>query len=541
MSDRSASLGDQFAASRRLVERLKSPACYPHPVDEIRVIETHISWVILTGPFAYKLKKPCSLEFLDYSTLSLRRHSCAEEVRVSGRFAPELYVAAVPLTGSIEEPRVAGAGPPIEWAVKLVQFDEADRLDARFAAGRLSVADCRRLGAAIAEVEAGLAVADLETPWGTAESVQAAVAINLRQIRTARPDAAERVDRIAAWLESRLASAAPLIERRRAAGRIRECHGDLHLANLVLHAGRMTAFDAIEFSPALRWIDVANDVAFLTMDLEARGRSELAAEVRSAWMEAADDHGAAAVLPVYEVYRAVVRASVRALQDPADPSLRAETDRYLDVAERLMRRERPVLVITSGVSGSGKSTLAAGLIGPLAAVCLRRDLERKRLAGMRPTARPADAAAEAQVYGEGMTRQVYDRLADLAAGLLDAGLSVVIDAACNRRWQRELLTAVAIRRGVPLTWLELDLPAAEVLARVAARTAAGTDVSDASPAVVERQFREREPLTAEEVAAGGSGVGRIRVTATDLLDPGFCQRVALAARPSTDPTMENPA
>ena len=541
MSDRSLSRDDQLAASRRLVERLTSPACYPHPVDEIRVIETHISWVILTGPFAYKLKKPCRLDFLDYSTLASRRHSCAEEVRVSGRFAPELYVAAVPITGSIEVPRVAGDGPAIEWAVKLVQFDEADRLDARFETGRLSAADCRRLGAAIAEVEAGLAVADPATPWGTADSVQAAVAINLRQIRIARPDAAEQVDRIAAWLESRLASAAPLIERRRAAGRIRECHGDLHLANLVLHAGRMTAFDAIEFSPALRWIDVANDVAFLMMDLEARGRPELAAEVRSAWMEAADDHGAAAVLRVYEVYRAVVRASVRALQDSADPSLRAETDRYLEVAERLMRPVRPVLVVTSGVSGSGKSTLAARLIGPLTAVCLRSDVERKRLAGLQPTERPADVAAEARVYGEGMTRRVYERLADVAAGLLDAGVGVVIDAACNRRWQRDLLTAVAVRRGVPLTWLEFDPPEADVLARVAARQVAGTDASDASPAVVRRQLREREPLTADEVVAGGSGVGLIRPSTTDLLDPGFCHRVALAAHPSTTPTSENPA
>ena len=328
-------------ATRQLIEQLADPACYPHATGEIRLIETHISWVFLTGPFVYKLKKPLDLGFLDSTTLEKRRRFCEEEVRFSGRFAPELYLAAVPITGTPAAPRVAGDGPAIEWAVKLVQFDEADRLDARFAAGRLSAADCRQLGEEIAVVETGLAVARPADPWGTAASIREAAAINLRQLREARADQATLIAAIETWLGRRLDALADAIERRRAAGRVRECHGDLHLANLVWHGGRMTAFDAIEFSPSLRWIDVANDVAFLTMDLKARGRPDLASHVISGWMEAANDHAAAEVLPLYEVYRAVVRGAVVALRPGNAAVNRAETDRYLALAARLMHRPRP--------------------------------------------------------------------------------------------------------------------------------------------------------------------------------------------------------
>jgi len=514
-------------ATCQLVERLRDPACYPHPTGAIRVIETHISWVFLTGPFAYKLKKPRNLGFLDYTSLEKRRHFCEEEIRVSGRFAPGLYLAAVPITGSVEDPRVSGSGPAIEWAVKLVQFDEADRLDAQFEMGRLTAADCRRLGSEIAELEHGLAVASVDQPWGTTDSVRAAVAINLDQLRRERPDLADRIERVAGWLDGRLEGLRAVVEGRRVAGRVRECHGDLHLGNLVLHHGRMTPFDAIEFSSTLRWIDVANDVAFLLMDLEARGRPDLAAQVRSGWMEVADDHAAALVLPAYEVYRAVVRAAVAALRNGAGREARAETDRYLGVAERLMRPLEPVMVAMSGVSGSGKSKLAATLVGELQAVRLRSDVERKRLAGLQPTDRPADASAEATIYGDALTRRVYERLAERAAMLLDAGTSVIIDAACTRRWQRDLIAGLAHSRGVSLTWLEIDLPEDLLLARVTARQAAGGDASDASAAVVKRQLAAREPITTEELSAAGGIVRRLRLTEADQQDSRFFDRIRL--------------
>ena len=291
----------------------------------------------------------------------------------------------------------------------------------------------------------------------------------------------------------------------------------------------MTAFDAIEFSDNLRWIDVANDVAFLVMDLKARGRADLAAEVVSSWVEATGDHESLAVLPIYEAYRAIVRASIAAIRGgQGDGAARGEAFEYLDLAERLAVGEPPAMIVTCGMSGSGKSTVAAELVGPLAGVRIRSDVERKRLAGLRPTDRPADAVATEALYDESCTRRVYDRLATLAGTVLDAGRTVVVDATCIKRWQRDRLAAVALDRGVPLIWVVFDLPTEAVLARLATRQAAGGDPSDASVAVVRRQLAASEPLASEE-AFGNAAI--VRVAATDgLAEPAVVAERVVRAR-----------
>ena len=514
------------ASRSALIEKLLEPAAYPHPVGPIKLVETHISWVFLTGPFAYKVKKPCKLEFLDFSTLDRRRHFCAEELRLNRRFAPELYLAAVPITGSPQAPHVDGAGEPIEWAVKLAQFDEADRLDARFEAGRIDAAACRELGVAIATVQAAQAVAAPASGHGSPDRLRAVFRMNLDEIRRHRPDAAPRADAIQRWLEARLARDYAHFEARVGSGRIRECHGDLHLANLVLLDGRPVAFDSIEFNPDLRWIDVASDIAFLTMDLESRGRPDLAAQVTSAWMEAADDHSAAAVLPVHRVARAVVRgavAAIRSAQGDCPPEVaaaaRRESDRYLDLAERLGAPAPPLLLVTTGVSGAGKSTLAAECVGVFGAVRLRSDVERKRLFSLAATDRPGPATAD--LYGAAMTRRVYERLASLSHGLLEAGTSVVVDATCNARLQRDLLAAAARDSGTRLVWLDFELPADLLCARVAARARLGRDPSDATPETVLAQLASREKIEVDELVAAPGGVAplHVRVGADDLAAP----------------------
>ena len=509
-----------------LIEKLLGSAAYPHPVGPIKLIETHISWVFLTGPFAYKVKKPCRLEFLDFSTLKRRRHFCAEEVRLNSRFAPGLYLAAVPITGTPQSPHVDGPGEPIEWAVKLVQFDESNRLDALFLAGKLGTAECRRLGEAIAEVQSRQAIASATSGYGTPEKLRTVFRMNLDEIRRHRPDAARRADRIERWLGERIQRDRGCFERRVATQRIRECHGDLHLANLVLLDGQPVAFDSIEFNPDLRWIDVASDIGFLSMDLESRGRADLAAQVTSAWMEAADDHDAASVLRVHRVARAVVRAAVAAIRSAQEGSApdvvagaRHECDRYLDLAEHLTLPPRPVLFVTTGVSGSGKTTLADQCISAFGAMRLRSDVERKRLFAVPPTARPGAAAPE--LYSEETTRRVYARLATLARGLLAAGSRVVVDATCNARWQRDLLAAVARERGAGLVWLDIDLPPEVLCARVAARAAVGSDPSDATPGTVLAQLAAREPIDAEELAPSPPLPAplHIRLSAADLTAP----------------------
>ena len=336
--------------------------------------------------------------------------------------------------------------------------------------------------------------------------------MNLDEIRRHRPDAGRRADTIEQWLEGKLARDEASFEARIAAGRIRECHGDLHLSNLVLLDGHPVAFDSIEFNPDLRWIDVASDIAFLSMDLESRGRPDLAAQVTSAWMEAAGDFAAAAVLPVHRVARAVVRAAVAAIrsaQDDCPPeavaTVRRECDRYLDLAERLAEGSPPLLLVTTGVSGSGKTTLAAECVGAFTAVRLRSDVERKRLFSMAATDRPGDDDATRALYAAETTRQVYERLATLARRLLEAGSSVVVDATCNARSQRELLAAVARDTGTRIVWLEIDLPADLLHARVVARAAEGRDPSDATPEVLRAQLAAREPIQEAELAPCGGG------------------------------------
>ena len=488
-----------------LVCRLLSAEAYPHPVDEVQLVETHISWVFLTGRYVYKVKKPVDLGFLDFSSLERRRHFCHEEVRLNRRFAPSLYLGAVPITGSAHDAVVAGEGEPTEWAVQLAQFDESLRLDSVLEAGGLSGEDGDRLGREIAAVQEQLEVASLNTPWGTPQTIASTIGMNLDQLAEHRPDSVERVQTLHRWVGATIEAGGEVFHRRRIGRRVRQCHGDLHLANLVLHEGRFVAFDSIEFSDVLRWIDVASDVAFLAMDLESRGRGDLAAIVTSSWIEAAGDHEATAVLPLYRVYRAVVRsviAAIRGSQQGADAAAAdAESDRYLDLAEQLAAPRTPVLYATCGVSGCGKTTLARQLVTSVAAIQLRSDVERKRLFGMAPTERAGSTAAHASLYADDATRRTYERLARLSVDMLRSGSSVVIDAACTARWQRELIAQAAHDAKTPLTWVAPQVPEAELLARVEARSRHGRDASDATAAVVRNQLARFEPITSDELQA----------------------------------------
>ena len=487
-----------------LVRRLLSPEAYPHPVDAVRLVETHISWVFLTGRTAYKVKKPVNLGFLDFSTVEKRRHFCHEEVRLNGRFAPEIYQAAVPITGSATDARVQGEGRATEWAVRLTQFDEDDRLDRVLEAGGLSAGDTDRLARDIADVQERLEVSDHDTPWGTCETVADTIGMNLDQLRTHRGERRDRVDALQEWVHRAIDARREAFAQRRAAGRVRQCHGDLHLANLVCHADRFLAFDSIEFSEVLRWIDVASDVAFLAMDLMSRNRHDLAATVTNSWIEASGDHDATAILPIYLVYRAIVRSAIAAIRG-SQPSAEvaaahAESDRYLALAEHLATLRTPTLVATCGVSGCGKTTLARALVASTGAVQLRSDVERKRLFGMAPTDRSTSAEHSDALYSATATQQTYERLAALAGHMLANGANVVIDAACTRRWQRDLIAKAAANAGVSLTWLSPQVSERELIARVEARCVAGMDASDASADIVRAQLVSFEPITAAELA-----------------------------------------
>ncbi len=502
-NDPPVSTGDDTGC---LLLALRNPACYPHAVRRIEIIETHISWVILTGSYAYKIKKPVNLGFLDFTTLAARRHYCDEEVRLNRRLAPDMYLGAIAITGSPQQPVIGGNGPGIEYAVKMREFPQSALLDGALARGEVNTATIQALGHRIAAFHAALAPAATTAQAAAA----AALAPALDNFRLMLPllDAPADVAALQAvrdWtLREHQARTSPFGQRG-PAGRMRECHGDLHLGNIALIDGAATPFDCIEFNPALRWMDVISEVAFLVMDLEAHGRRDLAYVFLNSYLEAGGDYAGVAVLPFYLVYRAVVRAKIgliRAAQCNAAsrPNQRAlhAYPHYLALAASYIKPRRGAVIITHGLSGSGKTTLTQVLLAEIGAVRVRSDIERKRLHGLDALAR-TQSAPGAGIYTPGKTARTYGQLAQHARSIAAAGYPVIVDATFIKYAQRAEFRALAQELGVPFVIASLPAPHDALRTRVAARTAQGGDASEAKLAVLETQLMTHEPLTADEL------------------------------------------
>lgn len=476
------------------IQGLLDPAAYPHPVSGLRLIETHISWIVLTGDFAYKIKKPVKLPFVDFSTLARRRFFCKEELRINSRFSDELYVDVVPIAGPLETPRV-NATPAIEYAVRLRQFPQERRLDRQLAEGRLDVEDARHIGRMIAEFQREL-VDDRTTQ--ERDPVFAVVSQNLREVRDLIPDDTRPLELLTPWTEQRLDELAPLFEARRAGGFVREGHGDLHLENLVrLTDGRIVAFDALEFDSALRFVDTVDEVAFTAMDLMAHGRRDLAWNVLNAWFERSGDFEALGLLRFYLVYRALVRAKVAILRDGDGRQLPDRAAALFDLAHGLARKSRPLLILTHGMSGSGKTTFTESLIGELGAIRIRSDVERKRLFGLDPQD-ASDSALDAGIYGEEATEKTYQALEEAAGHALGAGFNVIVDATFLRKQQRERFRDLAADHCARRIILDCRAPVQTLRERIHKRHTEGRDESEATLEVLDNQRRAYEPLSWDE-------------------------------------------
>lgn len=502
------------------------------------MVQTHISIVVLAGADAYKFKKPLRLDFLDFSTLAARRHFCEEELRLNRRTAPAIYLAVLPLLGPAEAPRLGrpecaeDADAALEWVLHMRRFDEHQVLDELEARGACNAGLIDQLAGCIARFHQGLLAEPRCTPplsLCRPEGVRHWAQDNFQSLRTLADAAWQpEVAALAGWTEQRYAELLPLMRERHANGWVRECHGDLHLGNLALIDGLPVAFDAIEFNAELRWIDVISDLAFPVMDLLVRGRERWAWRLLNGWLELTGDFGGVALLSWYMVYRALVRAKIaliQAGQEPADQqaTLQARARAHLDLALRLSVEPAPRLVVVCGLSGSGKSTVAQTVAEQLGAVRLRSDVERKRLFGLAPLQRPSGVAAMADetaqagsstgapagrpagvpaelLYSAQATERTYARLLNLAQGLLSAGVSVVVDAACLREHERRTLLDLVAPLRVPALLLRCTAPAEVLRQRVADRQQRNDDASDAGPAVLERQLAFEEALSAPELA-----------------------------------------
>ncbi len=478
---------------------------FPHPLAHLDLKQTHISWVLLTGPFAYKIKKPVRYDFIDASTLERRRTLCNEELRLNRRFAPDLYVDVVPIVREDGRLRVGGAGEPVEFAVRMHEFDPSQELATQLARDAVMPGDMSGFGAQLADLHLRAAVAPAQGPYGTFDSVRAPMLDNFSLLRTHLNGAAElqQLEQLARWTDNSLAELEPLIRSRLQSGMVREGHGDLHTRNIVRWRQQWLPFDCLEFDPELRWIDVISDAAFLFMDLTSRGRADLACEFMSRYLEETGDYEGLRLLPLYAAYLALVRAKVDALgAETAGPeerrALEGRLTERLATAIHFMHARPGTLVIMHGVTASGKSWLSERLVSAIPALRIRSDLERKRLAGVAPLARRVFGVGEG-AYDSAATRGTYARLLECAEAGLAGNCGVVVDASFLDPAHREMFRALALRRRCRYLIVSCVSDSAALESRLQTRASSGLDPSEATLDVLEQQLRTQQPLTTEEL------------------------------------------
>jgi uncharacterized protein len=491
---------------RDVIAFLKDPSSYGEGVERVETIETHASLVFIAGDRAYKLKRAVKYPYLDFSTPKRRKQACTAELTLNRRTAPALYLEVRGLArtaaGGIG---FSSVGAAVDWVVVMRRFDQALLFDSLAKTAGLGPLMMDELADHIALFHSA---AKRHLDRGGAAEMTGLAQIQHRCLAGAQCTgfAQQSVDDIGEkWRERTITLAAPL-DRRRAAGKVRHCHGDLHLRNICLFDGKPTLFDCLEFDDALASVDVLYDLAFLLMDLEHRGLGHLANRVLNRYLDRAEEDDGLAAIPLFLSLRAGIRAHVTAtaLERVADVAAKAamagEARRYFELAHRLLRPAPCRLVAIGGVSGTGKSTLAAAL-APELGLCpgarlLRSDVIRKLLLGVAPETRLPDSG-----YTRQITRRVYDTLRRKAATALAAGYSVVIDAVSLKPEERRSFAEVARAAGVPFSGLWLEAPAPTMASRIRARH---HDASDATAEILTQQLRHDPGLIDwSRIDAGG--------------------------------------
>ncbi|MDH5612150.1 MAG: AAA family ATPase [Gammaproteobacteria bacterium] len=487
------------------ITHMLKPVAYDHPVKNIELIETHISWVILTGDFVYKIKKPVNYGFLDFSTLEKRHQCCLNELRLNRRLAPAIYLDVVSITGTEEKPVIAGSGEVFEYAVKMKQFPQSAQLDFMLAAGELRAEHMDAIANMVADFHRHIDIADGTMNYGNNDILYLPVTENFEQIRD-HLDITPYTDtlaRLQSWNKSTFEKLATVFEQRKQNGFVRECHGDIHLRNLVWLEDGPTAFDCIEFNVHLRWIDVISEVAFLVMDLQDRQQPHLANRFLNSYLEATGDYAGLAILRFYLCYRALVRAKVDALRlaqknisEQGRQQTLTEFESYLRLASTYTLASTPELILMRGLSASGKSTVAQLLVDATGMIRIRSDVERKRLFSLPLTSNvKVSHKIDAGIYSQQASLQTYSKLIELVSLVINAGYSVIVDAAFLKYEQRVPFLRLAESLGVAYTILEVSAPEEILRQRIVEKR---HDVSDADLTVLEHQIANWQPLHEDE-------------------------------------------
>ena len=486
-----------------LIKSLSNAKAYQHEVGEISVIETHISWVLLTGAYAYKIKKPVNFGFLDFSTLEQRRFFCHEELRLNKRLAADLYLAVVPITGTPNDAKMEGLGKILDYAVKMRQFPTNLSLSELAASQQLSAVEIDQLSEILAKFHQNIAVANLASPYGCNDDINYWFKENFAPIKALLSNAKqqEQLQALESWGHQEWHNKAEVMTHRKQQGFVRECHGDLHLSNMTLINGQVTLFDCLEFNPLLRWIDVINEVAFVLMDLLHVHEERLAFRLLNHYLQLTGDYQGVVLLRYYLVYRALVSAKVallRQTQQQTEPKLLTASIKYqelIDLAERFTQITDLKLIISHGYSGSGKSTLLAELAETLGAIHLRADIERKRLPDYLPEQSSASTLNQG-LYTPTAKQKTYDYLLECAKDILKAGFSVIVDATFLELKQRQLFKELAIDCNSGFIIVDVQACYETLCERIKLRQG---DASEATLEVLDYQRQYAQALTIDEL------------------------------------------
>jgi uncharacterized protein len=492
-------------AASTLIQSLQAASAFPHSVTSIELHETHISWVLLTGPFAYKIKKPVNLRFVDFTSLSRRRFFCEEELRLNRRLAPDLYLDVLPICGTEQAPRIGGPGTPLEWCVRMRQFDQECLLTRLVGRRGLTSNHIDALARQIVEFHARIPMAGPESLFGTPAAVAEPILANFEHLNRPEPGIEPAlVEGLRAWCETEVKRLEEILANRKSEGFVRECHGDMHLGNMILEGDVIKIFDCIEFNESLRWIDVMSEIAFCTMDLEDHGRTDLAWRFLNSVLEWSGDFAGLKVFPLYFTYRALVSAKVAQIRREQPVVSAAAKDHelktvcnYLKLAGRSLTQRPQFLAITHGLSGSGKTRGPQDILERCGAIRIRSDVERKRLAGLVPSATTSSEIAGG-IYTPEFTRQTFARLADLSVAVVDAGFPLIVDATFLRCSERNQFRSLAETLRIPFVILDFPADEATCRERIRLRAHQQTDASEATEQVLDGQLRSREPLSDQE-------------------------------------------
>ncbi|MCI0504931.1 MAG: AAA family ATPase [Gammaproteobacteria bacterium] len=488
------------------INSLKRSLCHLHGVSHVQVIETHISWVLLTGKIVYKVKKPVDLGFVDFTTLEKRKFYCFEELRLNKRLAPELYIDVAAITRDTSGIAINGKGPAIEYAVRLHQFDRDQQLDVLIEQHQLTLEHVQDLAAIIANFHRNIKRAAPDTRYGEPAVIHQTTGDNYQHCRrflTEQPDI-QALDELETWNNAEFSRIAVQLVTRKKNGFVRECHGDLHLGNIAIFKNRIMPFDCIEFNPDFRWIDVISEVAFLVMDLFARGREDLAAHFLNDYLTLTGDYDGLSCLRFYLAYRAMVRAKVeiiRANQPDCNLAQRqkglANYHHFIKMADKFRHIGKPLLMLTHGLSGSGKTTIVRQLFQYGFAIHLRSDVERKRLFNLQPSDK-SDSAVDRGIYTREASEKTYAKLFALTDHILRNNWNVIVDATFLQQAQRNRFRQLAAEHNVKFVILDCRADEKILKQRITTRALQATEVSEATLQVLERQLETAQPFTDDE-------------------------------------------